>query len=78
MIPVPVHIVEGAAVRRVRQVGLLEFVEELQRRKLLQTEDGLCHQLLESTEDVFRQGTEGCVRNVPAETITDKLSLKVI
>lgn len=32
LIPVPFDVLEGAAVRRVRQVGLVEFGEELQWR----------------------------------------------
>lgn len=36
-------------------------------------EGGLCDQLLETTEDVVRQGAEGCVGNVPAQTNTNNL-----
>lgn len=67
-VPVPVYVLEGAAVRPVRQVGLVEFGEELQRRKLFQVLGVLCDQPLEATEDVIRQGAEGCAGDVPAQT----------
>lgn len=52
---------------RVGQVGLLQAPEEPRGRKLPQLEGGFCDQLLQTPEDVVRQGAEGCVGDVPAE-----------
>lgn len=70
-VPIPVYVLEGAAVGGVCQVGLVQFGEEPQGRKFLQVEGRLRYQPLESTEDGVRQGAEGCVRDVPAGTNTN-------
>lgn len=51
----------------------MEFGEELHRRKFLQVTGGVRDQLLETTEDVDRQGADGRVGNIPARTKTNKL-----
>lgn len=66
--PVPVCVLEGAAVGRVRQPGVVQVGEELQIGKLFQLEGRLCAQPLESTEDGVRQGAEGSQGDVPAGT----------
>lgn len=62
------YVLEGAAVRLVRQAGLAQPGEELQRRELLQVEGRLCDELLEPSQDAVRQGAERCVGDVPSQT----------
>lgn len=57
---------------RVCQVGLVQFVEELQRRKFFQMVGGPCDQPLEATKDGVWQGAESCVGDVPVGTSTNK------
>lgn len=68
--PVPVHVLEGAAVRAIRELCPLEFAEELHGRKFLQLGGGLGDQLFEAAQDLVRQRAEGRVGNVPGQNIT--------
>lgn len=77
-IPVPVYVLEGAAMGRVCKVGLVQFGEELQGREFFQMEGRLCNQPLEASKDGVRQGAESCVGDVPAGTSTHKWGLNTI